>query len=207
MNINDLYTIIDDYNADAFRSCVDFLYKQLFRVTPKADIRRIDLKEQIANAFIHNKFPEKDIERTFVKYSEGIITYYTSFVGKRDEQYVSRRKELAHLLSKGGSSLEVVEDYFFIYLSQCYCFSDEGDFHGTHKTVEVNYYLNQTDLNTIINIFNKVKYYYTIKTVKPFLKQSQDKQEFNLFKDSDKLFIYILNILLLYRIIQYEGEI
>lgn len=207
MDLNDLYDIIDNYSDAAFERCKSLLYKPLFSVTPESEIRRVDFKEQLTSFFKLKKYPQKHFERDFVKYTEGIVEKYIVFESERDKKYDSERKSLVQALLKDDVPLEFLEDYFFIYLSQCFQFSDKKAFNGSYRTKDVNYYINKTDLLTIANIFNKADYYYIYKTVKRPIIQDKEEKQLRAFRDDEKMFVYIISVIMYYHILQFGGEI
>ncbi len=207
MDLNDLYSIIDDYGDATFEQCKHFLYKRLFYVTPEEEIQRSEFKEKIATVFLLSKYPTERIERDYTEITEGIINRYVTLESARDLEYEKLRKQLALDFQRHNSSLESVEDYFLIFLSQCWDFTNDGNYDKHYKTKEVNYFLGKPDIETINKIWANIDEYSKPKKEKRFLRTEEEVIYVYKLNNNLKKFVLIVNSLLLFRILQYEGEL
>ncbi len=228
MTLTDLYKIIDDYDDDAFIACREALYNYLdFHVIQPEEIRRIDLKEKLAEFFIKNKI-EENIEKKFITSSERISDYYIIIESGSDRicRYDELRKKYAEKLLQEKSSLATLENYILVYLSH---FRGQMEAYNkyiirnlisskqpkiTHvkaKIKQAEYYLYTTDIEVLKYICSKAYKYYAdnngiVDQAIRLLKRPANQKTKNL-TDTERLSLYILGVLFFYRILQIEGEI
>ena len=211
MEINDIFQIIDDFDNATFEQCKNHLYRNIdFHIISESEVRRVDLKEKLATIIKQYPYiPRKNYEISFVEYAEGILSHYVSISKRdiRDYNYEMQRQQLAESLSKGGTSLSALEDYFLVFLSVCRELTSIGDYEKKAQVRNVTYYLTPEDVESIEKIWhNAVKYDSTERKVILKIKEKTSTKTHE-FKSNERLFLYILSVLLLFRILQFEGEI
>lgn len=195
-----LYAVIDELDDNMFTQCLKVLYPALnFRALKMEDIRRVDLKEKLTDYFEYSAVGN-DLEALYAESCEGIIARYASFKSERDAAYSEARKETAKLLKENKDELTDLENYAMVFLSEC----RELSFADSKKSAEVKnavYHLSAADFETAEKIKNSAKEYISSKRKIPGEMFSVKGIENNA-----ALLVFTFNVLLLGRIMQFEGE-
>ena len=211
MNLNDVYSIIDGFSEEAFEKCSSMLYKTLgFKVLKLEDVRPVDLKEGIAHWIDNNskwydkkvdRFSEKALENQYLIYTEGIISRYIQFQGARALKYDERRRGLAEKLLGGKASASDFEDYVFIFLMQCWDFTQDEDYKGQHQTDQENSFSCAPDDFVTVQRLSRLAYY--DKEIEAKVKLRKKKTEW--LYNHGREYLLIINTIMLTKLLQDGG--
>ncbi len=207
MTTQDLYEIIDEFSDAAYEKCKEYLFNLLnFEVLSTEQVRRVDFKEKIAGFFTDKGYSKKDIEKLYAKIADGIILRYVSIQGDRGVKYDKRRKALSSQLLRGGCGIDTVLDYAFIFIQECWYFTDAKDYGGNHKTVMDAFSCAPEDFTTVTRLYNDVDKYDFYDTTSPLIGRSKEELYVHTLSAAEKKYLCILNAIFLTRLLQAGGE-
>ena len=209
MNLDTVFQIIDDYNQPAFEACSDALYDILgYKVLQRKDIRKIDLKEKLA-VYLTSANMTENLEKLFVSSAEPLVRFHVEIVpgSERIKKYDLLRKKTADSLTPENSPISTLENYVLIYLAQ---FRSHMKLNNSLSDCKIQisdaeYCLYKND----IDVLNYIKNYCHIikqESRKKLIGKQVDIKIHRLNQEQSSL-IYIIGILIFYRILQFEGEI
>ena len=127
MTAFDYRAIIFEYNAKAFKDCVNQLYPLFgYLVTPKSAIRRIDLEEQLLqleNSYLMKKNNKNPVET----YAEAMSFFVENEFNpsKSIEAYQIKARKIVNLFKNGNYSTDLLEDLVKIFISFTRCDLDK----------------------------------------------------------------------------------
>ena len=207
MTTLDLYAIIDEFSDAAYERCKNFLFGALnFEVLSRDQVRRIDFKEKIAGFFSAKGYSKTDIEKLYAKIADGIILRYVSIKGDRGIKYDNRRKALSSQLLNGGCSADKVLDYAFIFIQECWDFTEAKNYEGHYNTTMDSFSCDPDDFTTVLRLFNDVTKYNYYDTTNPIIGRKKEELYVHTLSADEKKYLCILNAIFLTRLLQAGGE-
>ena len=200
----DLSTVIQEYNDNSLRHCVELL--SLVLDFDKENINQVGKEEldYTVSAYVHRYLRKKDTKGFRKAYAEEMDFLFKNFdFEKSDEGYKKKVLKVLSLMKKNKGSIEDLEDLFKIYISYIRCLWD-GDFY-------------------LKNVFQDKPFDFSIKTedaqmLKRFRTYRLTKRErtkkvlFNTkiipeyISRESMDFIYLITVLFYCRIMQFEGK-
>ena len=200
------YQILDEYSVPAFTECAKALYGMLnYKFLEVEDIRKADIKEKLPDCTSYKHLFEK--ENSITRYTDiiiGILQNYIETDNERNIKYFHRAENCAEGLNS-PKRLQKLEDIVLVYLSELRELRALVENGKTKKSVlidEAEFYLYSQDFEIIKYAFNNLNSYTLEKKV--FGKESQKTKKLD---NEEKKFVFILTVLVFYRVLQMEGEL
>lgn len=209
MTVFNYKTIIDDYNEQAFRDCVNQLYPMFnYIVTTRNDIRKIDLEEKLLQ-LEKNYLLEKEKHYSWVKSKTPVeafaeeIEYFVDNQfnpGKSVKAYQQKAKNIVKSLKHGEYSIDGLEDLvkIFICFMRCYW----PTWKNTNSKLNSFVFDIQSEDSEMLSDFRKHRFIRCSETEGVIRKKTTDYHFLQYSID----YIYIITILIYYRLMQFEGE-
>ena len=209
MELDSIYKIIDEYSEPAFQACKNALYNVLdYKVLRPEDIRTVDLKEKLTEFLFKYMNPDSaDYAFRFATFAEQLLPFHIIAGSQRVSKYADRSKELLSEMKTGLAPLTVVENFLVIFIShfRSYLEANSEKEERPITITEANYYLIPEDIKTIEFIHNNI-HILKVEQKKNILKR-QPSTYFKRMAQTDASFLYVISVLIFYRILQFEGEI
>ena len=196
----DYLKIIDDYNADALRLCVEHLFPLFeLRVLKAQDLRKIDLKEQVLQLTEHYFLPE---DSTWI-YIEGLSAYLDLMVNatenSRAEKYKNRAFELLEKAGHGNNTMQNLEDALLLFIALMK--PVKGQISADSKLIkDPDFSLTPEDIGIIEESWEVVED--ALTSARPGLFRRRDSNENALLLYQ---YTYIANIIFFCRLLQQRG--
>lgn len=207
MTTVDLFKTIDGFSDVAYERCKNFLFGALnFEVLSREQVRRIDFEEKIASFFSANKYSKTDIEKKYAQIADGIILRHVSIQDARGAKYDKRRASLSSNLLKGGCSLDTVLDYAFIFIQECWDFTQAENYKGDYNTNMDSFSCSPDDFTTILRIYNSVEKYDFYDFTSPLIGKSKKELYVHTLSAEEKTYFCILNAIFLTSLLQAGGH-
>ncbi len=212
MELTDLFQVVDQYDEQVFVACRETLYESLgFKVLPIAEIRRVDLKEKLADFFCYNETGKKSngsFEKPFASFVQRAIGEHFVFNSEREKKYHSLVETYIASINKGTADLSTIENLVLVYISD-FCvykgyFQDKKR-EGRLQVTDITYYLDRDDVDVAKYVFDEITICHRYTQRKGIKRKEETVIE--RFSESERLFAYVISVLFIYRILQYEGEL
>ena len=210
MELSDLFQVIDQYDEQAFIECSDALYEAMgFAVLRKDDIRRIDLKEKLATFFRYNETCVKaggHFDKPLASYVHKAVAEHFIFGSERTEKYNSLLETTISSVNSGSADLSTIENLVLIFISDFSVY--RSYFQGKKREsklqlLNVPYYLKRDAIEVAKYIFNEISICGR-HTQRAGLRKASVVER---FQDHERVFAYVITVLFVLRILQFEGEI
>lgn len=209
----DYVKIIDDFNDQAFKYCVDLLYPSLkFRILTKQDIRKVDLKERVLE-IIAGYLPVKDNKPSgsLEKYVEAVKFYFDNYLHCKPDsialRYHAAALDAMKEIKAGNGELSRVEDVFMVFIALMR--SAAPDFSKKTPIENVDFVVKESDGVLLEQIRDYPFAFPTPPLAIVALQFLTDKQKgIPDYRQpmAQKELLYINNILLYCRMMQAQGE-
>lgn len=212
MELKDLFDVIDQYDDQVFNSCRSTLYNALeFKILSEEEIRRVDLKEKLAVFFCFNetgKASEGHFEIPLASYIRRAISAHFVFTSEREKRYLSLIDTYISSIKEGSADLSTVENLILIYISDfCVYKSNYQDYNREEilQVTNIKYYLDRDAVDVAKYVLDEISICHR-HTQRRGIKRKEETV-IERFSESEKLFAYVVSVLFIYRILQYEGEL
>lgn len=209
MDISDIFSIIDEFDSSTFEACRETLYRHLnFKVLKIVDVRPVDIKEKIEDFFdryMNGRKIKNQFEISYAMLIENIMDLHIEPKSERDSRYRQLASKCVCELKNGTGDISTLENLVLVYICQFREYKKLSAKSNVEEILSISgteYLLSSGDVHVVDYIYNMIKYC-TREPQKLLIgKIKEKKRELSYF---EKQLLYIITILIAYRILQYEG--
>lgn len=205
MDTNDFLRIIDEFEPETFERCKLKLYDTLrFRVLKPSEIRPCDMKERLVHYFNTNTAANSTKSFTEVRYALYLASVLKTLCGENavHDKYSDMFLKCIDTVRDMSADINTLDKLVLVYCSRLRGIAKIG----TCAACNVDYYIYPSDLETADYVLNSVDV--RERKEKKGIKFKKEKEYTEVkFNEHEKRFLYIITVLLIYRILQYEEEI